>query len=134
MRRVGLICRASRGCRVALSPALLRTCSARVSCALGVDGGHSHVRVVVGDAEGAVVEERFAELSPGMAARDMLAAAADLVEDVKTAQSLTARDVVAATLGLPTPMDLDGQPVTPRFRGLDLAECTGLAQLATRID
>jgi predicted NBD/HSP70 family sugar kinase len=102
--------------------------------AVGVDVGHSHVRVVVGDAEGAVVEERSADLSAGMAPGDMLAAAADLVEEIKTAQNLTARDVMAATLGLPTPMDLDGQPVTPRFRGLDLAECTGLAQLTTRID
>ena len=63
----------------------------------------------------------------------MLAAAAELVEDVKAAQGLSARDVVAATLGLPTPMDLDGQPVAPRFRGLDLAECTGLARLTSRI-
>ncbi len=113
-------------------PALL-TLAPPAGLAVAVDIGHSHVRVVVGDAEGAVIEERFADVSAGLAAVDILAAAAELVADVKAAQGLSARDVVAATLGLPTPLDLDGRPVAPRFRGLDLAECSGLARLTTRI-
>src|SRR6266566_839680 len=56
--------------------------------AVAVDIGHRHVRVVVGDAEGAVVEERFADLRAGLPARDMLAAAAELVADAAAAQSL----------------------------------------------
>ena len=113
-------------------PALL-TLAPPAGLAVAVDLGHRHVRVVAGDAEGVVLEERLSDLPPAMPASDMLAATADLVAELATAQNLGPRDVVAATLGLPTPMDLDGQPMTPRFRGLDLAESSGLARLTSRI-
>lgn len=114
-------------------PPALITLAAPAGLAVAVDVGHAHVRVAVGDAEGALVEERFSELRPGILGPEMLAVAARLVAEVTAAQKLTPQDVRGATLGLPTPLDTAGTPVTRRFRGLDLAQSAGLAGLTSRV-
>src|SRR4051794_12005880 len=84
LQREGIL-RAGGGHDVSTSgpgrPPALLSLAPPAGLAVAVDVGHGHVRVVVGDAEGAVVEERFADLRAGLAARDMLTAAADLVAD-----------------------------------------------------
>lgn len=114
-------------------PAALLTLAPPAGLAFSVDMGHSHVRVVLGDADGVIVDERFAGLGADAPPRALLAAAADLVAEIRSAQDLTTRDLVGATLGVPTPTDLDGQPAAPRFGGIDLAESTGLAQFTSRV-
>src|SRR5690349_20878617 len=57
-------------------PAALLTLAPPAGLAIAVDVGHRHVRVVLGDAEGAVLQERFAEASRDQPGRDVLATAA----------------------------------------------------------
>ncbi|HZC51783.1 MAG TPA: ROK family protein [Mycobacterium sp.] len=100
---------------------------------MAVDVGHGHVRVALGDADGAMLEERFADLPSGPTPDQLLAVAADLVADAVIARHLAGGDVVAAAVGLPAPLDLDGHSMTPRFRGVDIAEVTGLTRLTDRV-
>jgi predicted NBD/HSP70 family sugar kinase len=119
--------------RVHGRPPMLVALAAPAGFAVAVDVGHTHVRVAVGDAQGTVVEERVAALGHGLKGTDALAAAAALVAEVSQAQQLTERGVSGATLGLATALDAAGRPVAPRFRGLDVARCSGLAGLAARV-
>ena len=80
-----------------------------------------------------MLEERFADLPSGPTPDQLLAVAADLVADAVIARHLAGGDVVAAAVGLPAPLDLDGHSMTPRFRGVDIAEVTGLTRLTDRV-
>jgi predicted NBD/HSP70 family sugar kinase len=113
-------------------PTLLRL-APPTGLAVAVDVGHTHVRVAIGDAEASVLEERFVELPDTPKPEQLLAVAADLVADVSTAQHLANRGIVAAAVGLPAPLDLDGHSMTARFRGIDIAAATGLARLTDRV-
>ena len=114
-------------------PAALLTLAPAAGLAVAVDVGHGHVRVGVGDATGALVDERFRELPEGVAPRAALAAAADLVAEVTAAQDLLGRGVVGAVLGLPAPVDIDGRPATRRFDGIDPPAFVGLTALSSRV-
>ena len=114
-------------------PAALVRLAPPAGLAMAVDVGNEQIRVAVGDATGDVIEERSLELPPEVSAADMLAAAFDLVRDVTAAQHLAARELLGVTLGLPTPVDSVGRPVTARFKGFDLAACTGLTTLDSPI-
>jgi predicted NBD/HSP70 family sugar kinase len=113
-------------------PTLLRLVSPS-GLAVAVDIGHTHVRVAVGGADGVLLEERLADLAGAATPGQALDAAANLVAEVVTAQDLASRGVAGAAVGLPTPLDLDGHSLTPRFRGVDVADVTGLARLTDRV-
>jgi predicted NBD/HSP70 family sugar kinase len=118
--------------RVQGRPPTRLTLGTPAGLAVAVDVGHAHVRVVVGDAVGTVVDERVSALSPGLTPADTLAVAGTLAAEVMRARQLTPPDIRGATLGLPTSLDTAGRPVS-RFRGLDPVRCAGLTGLTTRI-
>jgi len=111
-------------------PALLRLAAA-TGLTLAVDIGHRHVRAAIGDAEGNVLAERFRPLDDELAATDLLAVAAELVADL-AAQA--GGELAGAVLGLPSPVNANGRPVTRAFGHLDLARRTGLSRLTRRVN
>jgi predicted NBD/HSP70 family sugar kinase len=101
--------------------------------ALVADIGHRHARVVVGQADGTLIEERIAAFPPDPGPADSLAVAARLVTEVVGAQRLTPDTLTGAVLSLPASLDPDGRPLTPRYRGLEVARLAGLAGLGVRV-
>jgi predicted NBD/HSP70 family sugar kinase len=88
--------------------------------ALSVDIGHTHARVIVADAAGAIVRERVEQFDERLAAEQVLGTAARLVAETVDG------DIVGATIGLPSPVDLAGQAVARRFREIDPPALLGL--------
>jgi hypothetical protein len=82
-------------------PPTLLTLAAPAGVAVAVDIGHEHVRVAVGDAEGALAEERFRELRARPPAQEILDVAAVLVADVVREQRLPASSPVSTLLPAP---------------------------------
>lgn len=101
--------------------------------AVAVDIGRSHVHVAVGDATGAVNEERVQDIAADRSPEDLLALAATLVAEVALAQELDDTNTVGATVGLPAPIDLAGHSLTRRFAGVDIAAATGLERLTSQV-
>ena len=91
----------SRGGRppvpISLSPSL--------GAAVGVDFGHTHVRVAVADLGHRVLAEREAQLYVDANARTALDAAAGLVEDVLAEAGVARSTVLGVGMGLPGPVD-----------------------------
>ena len=110
-------------------PALLWLAAA-TGLTLAVDVGHRHVRAAVGDAEGNIVAERFRPLDDELAATELLAVAAALVAEVAAEAD---GELSGAVLGLPSPVNAHGKPVTRAFSHLDLARRTGLSRLTRRV-
>jgi predicted NBD/HSP70 family sugar kinase len=101
--------------------------------ALVSDIGHEHARVVLGRADGTLIEERVSAFPPNPAPADSLAVAARLLAEVVRAQRLTASSVRASVLSLPASLGSDGTPLTPRYRGMDVARLAGLADVGARV-
>lgn len=85
-------------------PVMLRLDSSAGS-ALGVDFGHSHVRVAVADLSSTVLAERRVELDVDAHAAESLDTAAQLVDDVLAEAGVERERVVAAGMGMPGPFD-----------------------------
>jgi predicted NBD/HSP70 family sugar kinase len=85
-------------------PVMLRLDSSAGS-ALGVDFGHSHVRVAVADLSSIVLAERAVELDVDAHALESLDAAAALVDDVLADAAVEQDRIVAAGMGVPGPFD-----------------------------
>jgi predicted NBD/HSP70 family sugar kinase len=103
-------------------PVLLRL-DASAGSVLGVDFGHSHVRVALADLSSRVLEERFTELDVDGHATDALATAAALVDEVLTAAAVDRDRVVAAGMGVPGPYDrrrarISSTMLMPSWQGL----------------
>jgi predicted NBD/HSP70 family sugar kinase len=106
-------------------PVLLRL-DAAAGSALGIDFGHSHLRVAVADLASTVLAERFLELDVDDAPEESLDAAADLVDEVLADAGLDRSRVIGAGMALAAPIDRHkgvlGSTVLPGWAGIQAGE------------
>jgi predicted NBD/HSP70 family sugar kinase len=106
-------------------PVLLRL-DAAAGSALGIDFGHSHVRVAVADLSSAVLAERYVELDVDGAPHDALDAAADLAHGVLLEAGVDRGRVIGAGMALSAPIDrhegVVGSTVLPSWAGIQAGE------------
>src|ERR1700682_2230342 len=72
---------------------------------VGIDFGHSHVQVAVGDIAHDVLAERRCDLNVNRHARQALDTAAAMVGEVLTEAHVERKSVVGAGIGIPGPVD-----------------------------
>lgn len=114
-------------------PPVLLSLAPPAGLAVVVAIGHEHALVAVGNSAGTLVEEQIAAFPPSPTAVDTLNVAARLLGDVVRARQLSARNVKGAVLSLPASLSPSGEPVTPRYRGMDVARLVGLTDLGVRV-
>src|SRR4051794_9957953 len=85
-------------------PPILLSFDASAGAAVGLDFGHSHLRVAVSDLAGAILAEREQPLDTDHEAREGLDAAADLVQDALADAGVERERVIGAGMGLPGPI------------------------------
>nr|WP_086010322.1 ROK family transcriptional regulator [Tsukamurella sp. 1534] len=91
---------------------------------VGIDHGHRHVRVAVGDLSHTILAETRAELAIGVTAEEGLAVASSLLTDVLQRAGVDRSTVVGAGMGLPAPIERAtgrvGSPsILPGWVGVD---------------
>ena len=86
-------------------PPILLSFDASAGAALGIDFGHSHLRVAVADLSSTILAERAAPLDTDHAAHEGLDVALDLIEEVLGEAGVDRSRVIGAGLGLPGPID-----------------------------
>lgn len=91
---------------------------------VGIDYGHRHVRVAVGDLAHTIVAETRADVPPGVSAEEGLDLAASLTADVLARSGVGRSEVVGAGMGLPAPIERNsrrvGSPsIMPGWVGVD---------------
>lgn len=101
--------------------------------ALSVDIGHTHVRAVVADSAGHVLQERVVAFAQRAGTDHALSQARRLVAEVATAAQVGPDGLIGATVGVPSPLDRSGRPAAARFAGLDLMDPLGLDSYTDRI-
>lgn len=94
---------------------------------IGIDFGHSHVRVAVADLAHQVLAERALEFQVDHRASEALDAAAGMVEEVLEEAALTRSAVVGAGIGIPGPVDrgrgtVGSATILPGWLGIRIAE------------
>jgi predicted NBD/HSP70 family sugar kinase/biotin operon repressor len=104
-------------------PPVLVALDRSAGAVLGVDFGHDHVRVALADLSYAILGESFAELEIGSAAADSLDTAARLVDELIEDAKVDRDRVLAASMGLPAPIDRDSglvhsRSILPNWVGL----------------
>jgi glucokinase-like ROK family protein len=97
---------------------------------VGIDFGHRHIRVAVGDLSSTVLAETAAEIDIDDAAAEGLDAAAELVARLVDEADLDPDRILGAGVGLPGPIDRDSGRVNspqilPGWRDLDPADEIG---------
>jgi predicted NBD/HSP70 family sugar kinase len=95
--------------------------------ALGIDFGHSHLRVALADLSRTVLAERAMELDVDDAAKGSLDAAAAMVDEVLAEAGMDRQRVIGAGVGLPGPIDsrtgaVGSSVILPDWVGLKPAE------------
>jgi predicted NBD/HSP70 family sugar kinase len=112
--------------------AILRL-DASAGAVLGVDFGHSHVRVAVADLSSTVLAECYQRLEVDTDAARALDAACDLVAEALVAAGVDRSRVVAAGMGIPGPIDrrtnTPSPAILPGWSGLQPGP-----ELARRLD
>ena len=88
-------------------PPILLSFDASAGAAVGIDFGHSHLRVAVSDLAGAILAERERPLDTDHEAQEGLDAAAGLVEDTLADAGVERGRVIGAGMGLPGPINQD---------------------------
>ncbi len=86
-------------------PPILLSFDASAGAALGIDFGHSHVRVAVSDLSSTILAERAAPMDTDHAAQEGLDVAVDLIGEVLAEAGIERSRVIGAGLGLPGPVD-----------------------------
>ena len=86
-------------------PPVLLALEPAAGIALGVDFGHTHLRVAVADLSSRILAERHQALDVDRAAAEALDAAAALIDEVLDEARLERERVVAVGMGLPGPID-----------------------------
>jgi predicted NBD/HSP70 family sugar kinase len=116
-------------------PAAVLAIDSSVGAAVGVDLGHSHVRVAVSDLSSTVLAEEVVELDVDHDAGASLATAAELVDQVLAEAGVDRSRVVGAGMGVPAPIDrrtgtIRSAKILPSWAGMqpaaELAERLGL--------
>jgi predicted NBD/HSP70 family sugar kinase len=115
-------------------PPILLSFDASAGAAVGVDFGHSHLRVAVSDLSGAILAEREQPLDTDHEAREGLDAAADLVEDALADAGVERERVIGAGMGLPGPIQqgdgiVGSSAILPGWIGVAAA-----AEMRARLD
>ena len=90
-----------RGGRPSLQLALRESSTA----VLGIDFGHSHVQVAVGDVAHNVLAERLCDLDVNHRAKEALDQSTRMVEEVLTEAGVSRNDVIGVGIGIPGPVD-----------------------------
>ncbi len=93
---------------------------------VGIDFGHSHVRVAVADLAHNVLAERMCELDVNHRAFDALDASARMVDEVLAESGLSRNVVICAGIGIPGPVDrargtVGSATILPGWLGLRIA-------------
>ena len=94
---------------------------------VGVDFGHSHVQVAVGDVAHNVLAERRCDLDVNHRAAEALDASARMVDEVLEEAGVRRADVVGAGIGIPGPVDrargtVGSRTILPGWLGLRIAD------------
>jgi predicted NBD/HSP70 family sugar kinase len=90
-------------------PPILLSFDASAGAALGIDFGHSHVRVAVSDLSSNILAERSAPMDIDHAAHEGLDVALELIGEALDEAGVERSRVIGAGLGLPGPVDqIDG--------------------------
>jgi predicted NBD/HSP70 family sugar kinase len=85
-------------------PPILLSFDASAGAAVGIDFGHSHLRVAVSDLSSRILAERAVPLDTDHAAEQGLDAAAELVVELLAEANLDEAQVIGAGMGLPGPI------------------------------
>ncbi len=94
-------------------PAMLLRLEPAAGAALGIDFGHSHIRVAVADLSAVVLAERCVPFAVGASAPAALDAATGLAHAVLAEAGLSIAQVVGAGMGLPGPLNQRTAIVSP---------------------
>ena len=86
-------------------PPILLSFDASAGAALGIDFGHSHVRVAVSDLSTNILAERAATLDTDHASYEGLDVALELIDEALDEAGVDRSRVIGAGLGLPGPID-----------------------------
>jgi predicted NBD/HSP70 family sugar kinase/biotin operon repressor len=94
---------------------------------VGVDFGHSHVQVAVGDVAHNVLAERRCDLDVNHRSAEALDASARMVDEVLAEAGVRRADVAAAGIGIPGPVDrargtVGSKTILPGWLGLRIAD------------
>jgi predicted NBD/HSP70 family sugar kinase len=85
-------------------PPILLSFDSSAGAAVGIDFGHSHLRVAISDLSSRILAERALPLDTDHAAEEGLDAAAELVIDLLAEAGLDSSQVIGAGMGLPGPI------------------------------
>lgn len=115
-------------------PASLLRLDASAGAALGVDFGHSHLRVAVADLSSTVLAERSVPFDVDLQAGPALEEAVRMAHEVLEEAGLRRDHVVGVGIGLPGPVDrrtglVGSSVILPGWQGLNAAE-----ELGSRLD
>jgi predicted NBD/HSP70 family sugar kinase len=115
-------------------PPILLSFDASAGAALGIDFGHSHVRVAVSDLSSTILAERAEPLDTDHAAHEGLDVALDLIDEVLAEAGVERSRVIGAGLGLPGPIDqadgvIGSSAILPGWVGVAAAE-----EMRSRLD
>lgn len=110
--------RGRRGVQLALQPS--------ATAVLGLDFGHSHVRVAVADLAHNVLAERIVDLDVSHRARETLDLAARMVDEALAEVGIDRKHVAAAGVGIPGPVDrargmVGSTTIMPGWVGIPIA-------------
>ena len=86
-------------------PPILLAFDASAGAALGIDFGHSHVRVAVSDLSSNILAERAAPMDIDHVSHEGLDVALDLIGEALAEAGIDRSRVIGAGLGLPAPVD-----------------------------
>ncbi len=114
-------------------PPVLLALDPRAGTVLGIDFGHSHVRVAVSDLSSRVLAEHHAVVDVDRSAAKALDAAAEMASAVLAEAGVPADGVFGCGVGIPGPIDqrtgtVGSSPILPGWTGLPAA-----AELADRL-
>jgi predicted NBD/HSP70 family sugar kinase len=108
-------------------PPILLSFDASAGAALGIDFGHSHVRVAVADLSSTILAERAEPLDTDHAAHEGLDVAIELIDEALAEAGVERSRVIGAGLGLPGPIDqadgvIGSSAILPGWVGVAAAE------------
>jgi predicted NBD/HSP70 family sugar kinase/DNA-binding transcriptional ArsR family regulator len=86
-------------------PPILLSFDASAGAAIGIDFGHSHVRVAVSDLSSNILAERAAPIDTDHSSHEGLDVAIDLIGEALAETGIDRSRVIGAGLGLPGPVD-----------------------------
>jgi predicted NBD/HSP70 family sugar kinase len=111
-------------------PGVLLTLQPSAGAVVGVDFGHTHLRVAIADLSSRVLAERHRELDVDHAADTALEAATEMVDEVLASAGTDRARVVGVGVGLPGPLDrttgtVGSSVILPGWSGLHPADELG---------